>query len=279
MKRGGVLLPSQPQPRETNMTIQKLTKEFLLSRIADTRYVHHEGTTLTHCLLKMKNGIVVDGKSACLNPADFDTEMGRKIAYDYAFAKLWELEGYARASEHEQALQELKSIRRDIAELRKAHPFKPEIRIVNNPGRTLSEVAYIDVLGMRIPVGDGFTVGVVTPTAARALDMQRQFLNAAALQGVSAKADVYSRLVELVNGCTVRFLPGPYTVHRMGGMDFSHIVGDLDSVTDAERQFLVSRIRLAPGSVNGLDDFLRNAVKRKPALNLSAVAGTEGGAQ
>lgn len=264
------------------MTIQKLTKEFLLSRIADASYVHHEGTTLTHCLLTMKNGIVVDGKSACLNPADFDTEMGRKIAYDNAFAKLWELEGYARASEHEQderVLQELKSIRGGIAELRKAHPFKPEIRIVSDIGKTLSEVAYIDVLGVRIPVGDGFTVGVVAPTAARALDMQRQFLNAAALKGVFAKADVYSRLVELVNDCTVRFLPGPYTVHRMGGMDFSHIVGDLDSVTDEERQFLVSRIRLAPGSVNGLDDFLRNAVKRKPALDLSAGAGTEGGAQ
>lgn len=240
------------------MTIQKLTKEFLLSRIADASYVHHEGTTLTHCLLKMKNGIVVDGKSACLNPADFDTEMGRKIAYDNAFAKLWELEGYARASEHEQD--------------ERSH-------IVNNPGRTLSEVAYIDVLGVRVPLGDGFTVGVVTPTASRALDMQREFLNAAALKGVFAKADVYSRLVELVNDCTVRFLPGPYTVHRMGGMDFSHIVGDLNSLTDAERQFLVSRIRLAPGSVNGLDDFLRNAVKRKPALDLSAVAGTEGGAQ
>lgn len=176
-------------------------------------------------------------------------------------------------------LQELKSIRGDIAELRKAHPFKPEIRIDSDIGKTLSEVAYIDVLGVRIPVGDGFTVGVVTPTAARALGMQREFLNAATLKGVFAKAVEYTRLVELVNGCTVRFLPGPYTVHRMGGMDFSHIVGDLNSLTDAERQFLVSRIRLAPGSVNGLDDFLRNAVKRKPALDLSAVAGTEGGAQ
>lgn len=240
------------------MTIQKLTKEFLLSRIADARYVHHEGTTLTHCLLTMKNGIIVDGKSACLNPADFDAEMGRKIAYDNAFAKLWELEGYARASEYEQ---------------------DERSPIVNNSGRTLSEVAYIDVLGVRVPLGDGFTVGVVVPTASRALGMQREFLNAAALKGVFAKADVYSRLVELVNGCTVWFLPGPYTVHRLGGMDFSHIVGDLNSLTDAERHFLASRIRLAPGSVNGLDDFLRNAVKRKPALDLSAVAGTEGGAQ
>lgn len=184
------------------------------------------------------------------------------------------------ASEPEQyVLQELKGIRDDIAELRKAPGFQPAVRIVNDLGsRTLSEVAYIDALGVRVPVGDGFTVGVVVPGEARSRLMQKEFLDAAANEGVFARVDGYTRLVELVNGCTVRFLSGPYTVHRMGGMDFSHIVGDLSSLTAEEREFVASRIRLVPPPANGTAEFLREAVKRKPSLDLSGLAGKMGGA-
>jgi hypothetical protein len=58
-----------------------------------------QGTTTTICALKLHSGFVVIGKSACLNPADFDEDVGRKIAFEDAFNQLWQLEGYHRAAE------------------------------------------------------------------------------------------------------------------------------------------------------------------------------------
>lgn len=50
--------------------------------------------TLTICVLTMKNGFKVIGKSACAHPENFDAELGQKIAYDDAFKQIWALEGY-----------------------------------------------------------------------------------------------------------------------------------------------------------------------------------------
>ena len=52
------------------------------------------GTTLTVCALVLRNGFVVTGESAAASPANFDEEIGRKIARDNARQKIWALEGY-----------------------------------------------------------------------------------------------------------------------------------------------------------------------------------------
>lgn len=52
------------------------------------------GTTVTVCLLKLRNGFTVVGESACASPSNFDEELGRKIARDQARNKIWQLEGY-----------------------------------------------------------------------------------------------------------------------------------------------------------------------------------------
>lgn len=49
---------------------------------------------LTFCVIILKNGFTVTGESACASPENFDPEIGRKIAYDNAFNKIWLLEGY-----------------------------------------------------------------------------------------------------------------------------------------------------------------------------------------
>lgn len=49
---------------------------------------------LTFCILVLKNGFMVTGESACASPENFDAEIGRKIARQNAFAKIWPLEGY-----------------------------------------------------------------------------------------------------------------------------------------------------------------------------------------
>ena len=50
---------------------------------------------LTFCVLVLRNGFTVTGESACASPENFDAEMGRNIARDNAFNKVWPLMGYA----------------------------------------------------------------------------------------------------------------------------------------------------------------------------------------
>ena len=50
--------------------------------------------TLTFCILTLENGFTVTGESACASPENFDAEIGKKIAYDNAREKIWQLEGY-----------------------------------------------------------------------------------------------------------------------------------------------------------------------------------------
>jgi len=54
---------------------------------------------LTLCVLVLKNGFTVVGKSACASPENFDAELGRKIARQDAVTQIWPLEGYRLRSE------------------------------------------------------------------------------------------------------------------------------------------------------------------------------------
>lgn len=50
---------------------------------------------LTFCVLVLKNGFTVSGESACANPANFDAEIGRKIARQNAVDKIRPLLGFS----------------------------------------------------------------------------------------------------------------------------------------------------------------------------------------
>lgn len=50
---------------------------------------------LTFCVLVLKNGFTVTGESACASPANFDAELGRKIARQNAVNKVWPLLGFS----------------------------------------------------------------------------------------------------------------------------------------------------------------------------------------
>jgi hypothetical protein len=50
---------------------------------------------LTVCILVMKNGFVVMGKSAPADPGNFNAELGAKFAREDAVRQLWPLMGYA----------------------------------------------------------------------------------------------------------------------------------------------------------------------------------------
>lgn len=49
---------------------------------------------LTLCVLVLKNGFTVVGKSACASPENYDEALGIKIAREDARRQIWALEGY-----------------------------------------------------------------------------------------------------------------------------------------------------------------------------------------
>ena len=55
---------------------------------------HESLKCLTVCVLVLKNGFTVVGKSACASPENYDAELGAKIAREDARKQIWALEGY-----------------------------------------------------------------------------------------------------------------------------------------------------------------------------------------
>ena len=74
--------------------IISLNREKLEALVSHTHYHHVPDTTTTICAITLKNGFTVVGESACIDPNNFDQIIGQKIAYENAFEKLWQLEGY-----------------------------------------------------------------------------------------------------------------------------------------------------------------------------------------
>ena len=72
----------------------RLTPEKIDATIAGEAYHVFPGSNLTVCCLTLRNGFTVTGESACVSPANFDAELGRKIARGHARDKIWALEGY-----------------------------------------------------------------------------------------------------------------------------------------------------------------------------------------
>ena len=79
------------------LTEVRVTPERINSLIVHKYFHVPEGTTLTLCVLTLANGFNVVGESACVNPLNFDSEIGEKIAFENARQKIWALEGYLLA--------------------------------------------------------------------------------------------------------------------------------------------------------------------------------------
>lgn len=76
---------------------EKVTKEGIEARIKSVDYHVLPNTSVTICSINLVNGYSVRGESACVDPRNFNLEIGRNIAYRNAFAALWPLEGYLLA--------------------------------------------------------------------------------------------------------------------------------------------------------------------------------------
>lgn len=72
----------------------RLNPQMIDAAIKSEAYHVFPGTTMTICMLVLRNGFSVIGESAAASPENFDEAIGRKIARDNARNKIWALEGY-----------------------------------------------------------------------------------------------------------------------------------------------------------------------------------------
>lgn len=80
--------------QDKGLNAPRLRPEDLDAAIVGELYHVFEGTTLTVCCLKLRNGFTVTGESAAASVENFDEEVGRRIARENARNKIWQLEGY-----------------------------------------------------------------------------------------------------------------------------------------------------------------------------------------
>lgn len=45
--------------------------------------------------MRLRNGFILTESSACVDPANYDTELGKRLCLQHIENRLWELEGYA----------------------------------------------------------------------------------------------------------------------------------------------------------------------------------------
>lgn len=76
------------------LTAPRVTPADIDAAIAEETYQVFFGV-LTICVLRLRNGFLVTGESACASPENFDEALGRRIARENARNKIWTLEGYA----------------------------------------------------------------------------------------------------------------------------------------------------------------------------------------
>ena len=82
-------IAAQPYP--------KVTKASIEAKIAKVDYLVLPDSTVTLCNITLHNGYSVRGESACVDPRNFNLEIGKGLAYKQAFDALWPLEGYLLA--------------------------------------------------------------------------------------------------------------------------------------------------------------------------------------
>lgn len=81
----------------------RVTEEMIEARIATCEFEHKAGTTLTRCTITLDNGFVEEGKSACVDPANFNPDVGRTWAYKDAIGKLEPMFGFMLAEDRYRA--------------------------------------------------------------------------------------------------------------------------------------------------------------------------------
>ncbi|NEO43295.1 MAG: hypothetical protein F6K53_20110 [Moorea sp. SIO4A1] len=76
--------------------MDKITQEYIDKILddSDVEYFEAFGKTVVAVYRLRKNGHVLVGVGACVTPANFDVEIGKKVAREDVSNQLWAREGY-----------------------------------------------------------------------------------------------------------------------------------------------------------------------------------------
>jgi hypothetical protein len=101
------LLPAQPLTTDQVTEAPKVKSDEIEAEI-ESEYYRNLGSALkapegspayntTLCVLVLRNGFVIVGKSACVNSANFNEEIGKRLAREDAVKQMWPLLGFRLA--------------------------------------------------------------------------------------------------------------------------------------------------------------------------------------
>ena len=84
------------QSQEVQKTPNRVSLDYIKARITDVEYINPLGLpSMTIAVVYYDNGYTFVGKSAPADPENFDSELGRKFAYEDAVRQIWPVEGFA----------------------------------------------------------------------------------------------------------------------------------------------------------------------------------------
>lgn len=75
----------------------KVTEAEVQVAIVRTQFHRFEGTNTTICCLTLDNGFNAVGKSGCVDPSEFNEQIGRDLAARDAFSQAWAYLGFRLA--------------------------------------------------------------------------------------------------------------------------------------------------------------------------------------
>lgn len=70
------------------------TKEDQLKELIEKHQFLKVGKKTTICLLTLRNGFEIVATSSCINPEDYDQEIGQRISYRKALERLSDIQWY-----------------------------------------------------------------------------------------------------------------------------------------------------------------------------------------
>jgi hypothetical protein len=80
--------------QELKLNAPRLTPENIDAKIVHSTYTVLPSGKVMVCELVLENGFSVRGEAATVSRENFNHEIGRKISYENARDKVWQLEGY-----------------------------------------------------------------------------------------------------------------------------------------------------------------------------------------
>ena len=102
----------------------RITLDYMRSRVAEVEYI--ERGVLNIAVIKLDNGFVLVGKSAPVDPTNYNAEYGRQLAHDDALRQAWPLFAFS----HLESSQPEPTMLERVAE---AVAAAPKRRLGDNP--------------------------------------------------------------------------------------------------------------------------------------------------